>query len=213
MVKVLFLLFLLAPANMLGQSTYKLVWSDEFNKPGKPDSTVWSFEDGFVRNEELQWYQPDNAFCEKGLLIIEGRKEKVRNTEYKKEGKSWKQARKYAFYTSSSLKTAGKKEFLYGRIEVRAKIPVGGGAWPAIWTLGNNMEWPSCGEIDIMEYYRIQGIPHILLMLPGARMPGIMPCGTVKRFLLTTSCKRTRNGLLNFTSGVWIGTKKQSDFI
>ena len=162
MVKVLFLLFLLAPVNMLGQSTYKLVWSDEFNKPGKPDSTVWSFEDGFVRNEELQWYQPDNAFCEKGLLIIEGRKEKVRNTEYNKEGKSWKQARKYAFYTSSSLKTAGKKEFLYGRIEVRAKIPVGGGAWPAIWTLGNNMEWPSCGEIDIMEYYRIQGIPHIL---------------------------------------------------
>ena len=134
MVKVLFLLFLLAPVNMLGQSTYKLVWSDEFNKPGKPDSTVWSFEDGFVRNEELQWYQPDNAFCEKGLLIIEGRKEKVRNTEYNKEGKSWKQARKYAFYTSSSLKTAGKKEFLYGRIEVRAKIPVGGGAWPAIWT-------------------------------------------------------------------------------
>ena len=104
------LLFLLGViATDVYSQEYKLVWSDEFNKPGKPDSTVWSFEDGFVRNEELQWYQPDNAFCEKGLLIIEGRKEKVRNTEYNKEGKSWKQARKYAFYTSSSLKTAGKK--------------------------------------------------------------------------------------------------------
>ena len=70
MVKVLFLLFLLAPANMLGQSTYKLVWSDEFNKPGKPDSTVWSFEDGFVRNEELQWYQPSNAFVYNRPIVL-----------------------------------------------------------------------------------------------------------------------------------------------
>lgn len=51
---------------------------------------------------------------------------------------------------------------MYGRFEVRAKIPVSGGAWPAIWTLGSGMEWPSCGEIDIMEYYRIKGVPHIL---------------------------------------------------
>ena len=53
------------------------------------------------------------------------------------------------------MTTAGKKEFLYGRFEVRARIPVAKGAWPAIWTLGSNMEWPSCGEIDIMEYYQI----------------------------------------------------------
>ena len=65
-------------------------------------------------------------------------------------------------YTSSSVTTAGKKEFLYGRFEVRARIPVAKGAWPAIWTLGSNMEWPSCGEIDIMEYYQIKGVPHIL---------------------------------------------------
>ena len=51
---------------------------------------------------------------------------------------------------------------MYGRFEVRARIPVGKGAWPAIWTLGSSMEWPSCGEIDIMEFYRKHGIPHIL---------------------------------------------------
>ncbi|MGB4341302.1 MAG: family 43 glycosylhydrolase, partial [Dysgonamonadaceae bacterium] len=65
-------------------------------------------------------------------------------------------------YTSSSLKTAGKKEFLYGRFEIRARIPLESGSWPAIWTLGTTMEWPSCGEIDIMEYYRINNDPHLL---------------------------------------------------
>ena len=66
MVKVLFLLFLLRSANMFGQSTYKLVWSDRFNKPGKPDSTVWSFEDGLCVTRNCNGInQPDNAFCEK----------------------------------------------------------------------------------------------------------------------------------------------------
>jgi hypothetical protein len=60
------------------------------------------------------------------------------------------------------LKTAGKKEFLYGRFEIRARIPLESGSWPAIWTLGTTMEWPSCGEIDIMEYYRINNDPHLL---------------------------------------------------
>lgn len=63
---------------------------------------------------------------------------------------------------SSSLTTAGKFEFTYGRLEVRARIPVAKGAWPAIWTLGSKMEWPSCGEIDVMEFYRIQGCPVIM---------------------------------------------------
>ena len=69
---------------------------------------------------------------------------------------------KRLFWTTAMLTTAGKKSFLYGRLEVRAKIPTASGAWPAIWTLGSGMEWPSCGEIDIMEYYRIDGEPHIL---------------------------------------------------
>lgn len=141
---------------------WELIWSDEFNYTGKPDSTCWGYEIGLERNEELQWYQPDNAYCERGLLIIEARKEQRKNPLYKEGSNKWRENRPTIEYTSSSIKTARKKEFLYGRFEVRAKIPVGGGAWPAIWTLGKQMPWPSCGEIDIMEYYRINGKPHIL---------------------------------------------------
>ena len=141
---------------------WKLVWSDEFNQDGKPNETVWSYEQGFVRNNEAQWYQSDNAYCKDGLLIIEGRREDIKNPNYKKESHNWRENREYARYTASSITTRGTKEFLYGRFEVRARIPVGPGAWPAIWTLGHKMEWPSCGEIDIMEYYRIKGEPTIM---------------------------------------------------
>ena len=55
---------------------YRLVWADEFDKDGKLNEKDWTYEKGFVRNHELQWYQPDNAFCEKGMLILEGRREK-----------------------------------------------------------------------------------------------------------------------------------------
>jgi beta-glucanase (GH16 family) len=61
---------------------YKLVWSDEFNKNGAPDPANWDYEKGFVRNEELQWYQPENAFCKDGKLIIEARKEVKPNPLY-----------------------------------------------------------------------------------------------------------------------------------
>jgi beta-glucanase (GH16 family) len=141
---------------------WELVWSDEFNRDGKPDSSVWTYEKGFERNEELQWYQSDNAVCKGGVLIITGRKEKVPNLNYSPESSDWRRNREFAAYTSSSIKTVGKKEFLYGRYEVRAKIPTASGSWPAIWTLGSAMPWPSCGEIDIMEYYRIADVPHIL---------------------------------------------------
>ncbi|WP_321332562.1 family 43 glycosylhydrolase [uncultured Bacteroides sp.] len=149
------------PASLRAQE-WKLVWSDEFNNTGKPDNASWSFEQGFVRNEELQWYQGDNAYCKDGVLVIEGRKEKVLNDKYHEGSNNWKNSRKYAEYTSSSIKTVGKRAFLYGRFEVRAKIPIASGSWPAIWTLGTGMEWPSCGEIDMMEFYRILGVPHIL---------------------------------------------------
>ena len=142
--------------------TYKLVWSDEFDRDGLPDEKYWTFEEGYVRNEELQWYQRDNAFCRDGLLVIEARKEHRPNPLYRKGGRDWRTLRPYVECTSSSLTTAGKFEFTYGRLEVRARIPVAKGAWPAIWTLGSKMEWPSCGEIDVMEFYRIQGCPVIM---------------------------------------------------
>jgi len=61
---------------------WKLVWSDEFDRDGRPDSAKWTYETGFVRNQELQWYQPENAWCEKGLLIIEGRRERKKNPDF-----------------------------------------------------------------------------------------------------------------------------------
>jgi beta-glucanase (GH16 family) len=133
---------------------YKLVWADEFNKNGKPDPTKWKFENGFVRNEEHQWYQQENAWCENGILVIEGRKENKPNPLYDKDSQQWRNSRKNIEYTSSSINTSGLHAWQYGRFEMRGKIDVSAGLWPAWWTLGVNGEWPSNGEIDIMEYYK-----------------------------------------------------------
>lgn len=132
---------------------WKLVWSDEFGKDGRPDPRNWGYESGFVRNRELQWYQPDNARCGRGLLVIEGRRERKRNPNYRPGSADWRTDREYAEYTSSSLVTRGRRGWLYGRIEMRARIDTRPGLWPAFWTLGVEGEWPKGGEIDIMEYY------------------------------------------------------------
>lgn len=145
------------------QATWKLVWSEEFNTDGPYNRNVWEAEQGFVRNHEAQWYQEDNVRQEGGCLVIEAKKERRANPSYKKEGRrDWRSEREFIEYTSSSLTTRRSFSFLYGRLEVRAKIPTSGGAWPAIWLLGKDMPWPSCGEIDVMEYYRIKDVPHIL---------------------------------------------------
>ncbi|SIQ11154.1 Glycosyl hydrolases family 16 [Mucilaginibacter lappiensis] len=133
---------------------YKLVWADEFNKEGAPDTTNWKFEHGFVRNHELQWYQPQNAVCHKGFLVIEAKKEHLPNTGYVAGSSDWKASREFIEYTSSSLNTGGRHSWQYGRFVMRARIDVDAGLWPAFWTLGISKPWPSNGEIDIMEYYR-----------------------------------------------------------
>lgn len=130
---------------------YKLVWSDEFNQDGKPDPKKWAFETGFVRNRELQWYQPDNARCEDGLLIIEARRERIKNPNYVAGSDDWTKDREYAEYTSASLETRGLASWRYGRFEMRARIDTRPGLWPEFWTLGTNREWPWGGEIDILE--------------------------------------------------------------
>lgn len=139
------------------ENPYKLVWSDEFNENGVVDPAKWSFESGFVRNREQQWYQQDNAFQKDGNLIFEARKEKTINTRlnpnYKAGSSVWSKKRRYINYTAASIKTEGKESWLYGRFEIRAKVTNLNGTWPAIWTLGNSCEWPSNGEIDIMENY------------------------------------------------------------
>jgi beta-glucanase (GH16 family) len=133
---------------------YQLVWSDEFNTDGPPDFVKWTYERGFVRNQELQWYQPDNAICKNGMLVIEARRERIKNPNYKPDSKNWMLNREYAEYTSSSLTTKGIYSRMFGRFEMRGRIDTRPGMWPAFWTLGDDGNWPSCGEIDIMEYYR-----------------------------------------------------------
>ncbi|RVT79752.1 glycoside hydrolase family 16 protein [Flavobacterium sufflavum] len=133
---------------------YKLVWNDEFNVNGAPDEKNWNYETGFVRNLENQWYQKENAFCKDGFLIIEARKESKANPDFvSKDHHDWTKNRDSIKITSSCLITRGKHSWQYGRFEMRAKIPVGKGMWPAFWTLGVKGNWPANGEIDIMEYY------------------------------------------------------------
>jgi beta-glucanase (GH16 family) len=148
---------------------WKLVWSDEFNEPGLPDSTKWNYETGFIRNNEQQYYtreRKENARVEDGVLIIEARKEQWKNAAYDSNAKDKKgrRGREFADYTSASLTTRDKASWTYGRIEVRAKLPSGRGTWPAIWTLGTNSQqvgWPAGGEIDIMEFVGFEpGVIH-----------------------------------------------------
>lgn len=127
-----------------GSVTWKLVWADEFNYKGLPDSTKWDYNEGGNGwgNNELQYYtekDTQNAMVGNGVLKIIARKENRENREY----------------TSARLSSKNKAEFKYGRIEARAKLPASVGSWPAIWMLGNDKGktgWPACGEIDIMEH-------------------------------------------------------------
>ncbi|HRK73856.1 MAG TPA: glycoside hydrolase family 16 protein, partial [Rhodothermales bacterium] len=160
MIKYIFLCSLLAGCHKIPYqpTEWKLVWWDEFSQNGSPDPTKWDYEEGFVRNEESQYYtrnRLENARIEHGNLIIEGRKEKIFNPKYDPNGKTWQTQRQNADYTSASLITLGKASWQYGRLEVRAKVPFGQGAWPAIWMMGINrtqVGWPKCGEIDVLEY-------------------------------------------------------------
>ncbi len=152
------IVFLASPL-VAGEETdaeWRLVWSDEFASPGRPDSAKWSYEAGFIRNREAQYYTTDraeNARVENGMLVITARKERFPNPRAGADQRN--NDRQFADYTSASLHTRGKGEWSSGRLEVRAKLPGGRGTWPAIWMLGTNIGevgWPACGEIDIMEH-------------------------------------------------------------
>ena len=133
--------------------TGQLVWSDEFNTDGSPDSSKWQFESGFVRNNEAQWYQKENAVCNNGNLVITGKKERRANPNYVAGSSKWQTNRAFIDYTSASVVMKKEHAFQHGKMEVRAKIIAQTGLWPAIWTLGATGEWPSNGEVDVMEYY------------------------------------------------------------
>lgn len=140
----------------------KLVWQDEFNDNGKPNPKFWRSEKGFVRNEELQWYQEENANCQNGVLLIEGKRVQISNPNFEAGNASWRKNRKEINFTSASIQTKGLQEWQFGTFLIRAKIDTTLGSWPAIWTLGNSGQWPSNGEIDIMEFYRVKSEPTIL---------------------------------------------------
>ncbi len=133
-----------------------LIWADEFNYSGLPDPDKWTYEEGFVRNGERQFYQVNNAKnarVEGGYLIIEAHFSAPKDTG----GffNSLFSPRLKGSFTSASLTTEHLHGWRYGRIDVRAKLPQGRGIWPAIWLLGSNIKtvgWPACGEIDIMEF-------------------------------------------------------------
>ncbi len=149
--KMIFFL-LIGSATLLWQCTpkstapaWQLVWSDEFEYNGLPDSTKWSYEtrgnDTGWGNNELQYYtshRPENAFVSNGVLAITAIREEM-------EGRG---------YSSARLITKDKGDWLYGRFEISAKLPSGRGLWPAIWMMPTDREygnWPVSGEIDIME--------------------------------------------------------------
>lgn len=136
-----------------------LVWSDEFNTNGAVNSTNWFHQtqlpsSGSWFNSEVQHYtnQLTNSFVDAGMLNIVAKKETFTDQGITKE------------YTSARLNS--KFAFKYGRVDVRAKLPIGAGTWPAIWMLGKNINepggyfsatygttnWPACGETDIMEH-------------------------------------------------------------
>ncbi|WP_119080191.1 glycoside hydrolase family 16 protein [Chitinophaga alhagiae] len=161
-------LFLAAAALLASQScrtpksaTASLIWADEFNTTGAPDPQKWDYATGTGNNgwgnAEAQYYtnRPENVEVSGGTLKIKARKEQHNGSGY----------------TSARLLTKGKFSFRYGKIEVRAKLPAGGGTWPAIWMLGNNISevgWPACGEIDIMEHKGNEpGKIHGTLHYPG----------------------------------------------
>jgi len=133
--------------------TWSLVWSDEFDVDGAPNPANWGYEMGFVRNQELQWYQPSNATVAGGLLTIAAQKVSMPNPNYVAGSSDWKTNRQTINYTSTSMTTSGKHDWQYGRFEMRAKIDIRTGSWPAFWILGSGTAWPQSGEVDIMEYY------------------------------------------------------------
>jgi beta-glucanase (GH16 family) len=126
-------------------AAWKLVWSDEFNTAGKPDSSKWKFDvggDGWG-NDEAEYYTDrlENARVEDGALVLEARKEDFGNKNY----------------TSARLSSV-PEGWVYGSFEIRAKLPRGAGMWPAIWMLARHQSygqayWPDNGEVDIMENF------------------------------------------------------------
>jgi len=157
---------LVSTKNTSTESNWQLLWSDEFEHSGLPDTTKWSYDVGNTcerpmgcgwGNNELQYYTDGvskNARVEAGKLVIEAHKENISTNKF----------------SSARLVSRSKGSFKYGKMEIRAKLPSGRGTWPAIWMMPQDDVyggWPRSGEIDIMEHVgyepdSIFGTPHTL---------------------------------------------------
>ncbi len=150
MISTLMISFIPTVTAKAADTGWNLAWSDEFNGTSI-DTSNWKFETGGGGwgNNELEYYtnRSDNARIENGNLVIEGRKESYNG----------------ASYTSARLKSQGLRNWTYGKVEARMKLPAGQGIWPAFWMLGENISqvnWPACGEIDIMEHINNESLVH-----------------------------------------------------
>jgi beta-glucanase (GH16 family) len=123
-----------------------LLHEDDFSRRCRLDPTFWLAETGFFRNREAQYYRPENAFCADGALVLEGRRENVANAGYDPQSADWMRSARSAHYTSGSL--VSRDAFRYGAFEIVARLPQGGGSWPAIWLVGEGRPYR---EIDIVE--------------------------------------------------------------
>lgn len=178
---------------------WKLIWSEEFDYTGFPDSTKWSYDtEGNVYqwgNNEAQYYtsgRKENAWVSDGVLRITALKEPM-------EGRS---------YTSARLITKGKGDWLYGRFEIRAKLPTGRGTWPAIWMLPTDWEygdWPKSGEIDIME--NVGYDPDTIV--GSSHTENIIMRSELKKMLKL----RVRIVIKRFTCTPWNGRKMSTGFM
>ena len=176
---LIFILLIVISRSAPNPVSWELTWSDEFNGPnGSPvDPRNWSFQTGAGGwgNGELEYYtdRTQNATLQDGSLVIRAMREDYGGSQY----------------TSARLSSQNKFEQAYGRFEARIRLPYGQGIWPAFWMLGGNIDqvnWPNCGEIDIMENFgldpsTVQGAVHgpgysgdsslnMIYSLPGSDM-------------------------------------------
>ena len=183
--RILFLfLFLLNFSENMNAQDYELFWNEEFDYSAKPDPDKWSFEEGFIRNLEEQYYtsRRKNVRLRNGKLEIIARRESFKNRNFKLDSTNYRLNKERAEYTSGSIETKGKFDFQYGRVEVKAKLPKGKGVWPAIWMLGvdfDELGWPATGEIDLMEHVgKVPGEIHGTVHFPSNHKNGYTSNGT-----------------------------------
>ncbi len=194
--------------NLERPSDYRLVWADEFEQPGLPDPSRWVYDTGRNRagwyNNEKQYYSAgrlENSEVRDGKLVITARLESLSTQP------DWGGQR----YSSARLITAGKADWTYGFVEVRAKLPCGKGTWPAIWMLGSQGSWPAGGELDILEHVGSRP-DHVFSTVHTSSGSGGNGKGDGRS--LSTACSQFHNYQMHWTAQeIRFGVDGQTHFV